>query len=243
MEAALLSALEAYHSDSEKPITWPQVLEEWMMRLALHGGKHHWGYKTPQDFMHMDKLTQIFPGVRFVYILRDPRKMMRSFKNLPRVKTDGNQDGESRQYHPAVYALYWKKAYEKVQAFIRQGKAPVKTVKFEDLVQDPAAVAADLADFLETQVAGEVVAKRSNASVKVGQPTELTQTEVFLCEKIAGQAMQSAGYELCAPKPRLFDLVDLLKTSVTFATYQLIRITKDKKARTSVRAFLKSLVK
>lgn len=236
MEAALLTAIQ-----TAGPMTWPQVLEEWMMRLTLYGKKRRWGYKTPQDFMHMDELATIFPGAKFIYILRDPRKMMRSFKNLPRVKTNGNQDGESRQYHPAVYSLYWKNAYEKVQAFQKKGSAPVEVVKFEDLVRSPQAVAERLAQFLDTQVSGDVTAEKSNSSIKHGAPKELTNTEVAICEKIAGTAMRSAGYSLHAPTPRPFDIIDLIKTSVNFTHYQLERIATNKKARTSIIAFIKSI--
>ena len=242
MEQALLQALET-EIENGAFITWPQVLEEWMMRLAIHGGNRRWGYKTPQDFMHMDELVTLFPGARFIYILRDPREMMRSFKNLPRVKTDGNQDGESRQYHPAVYALYWKKAYESVRSFLKTGRAPVEVVKFEDLIHAPEDVAGRLASFLETAVGGDVTAQRSNSSVKAGAPIELTNTERFLCEKIAGECMASAGYTLAAPKPKLLDVVDLIKTSTVFTLYQLERIATNKKARTSVLAFIKSLLK
>lgn len=243
MEAALLETFQADTFDKTTPLTWPRVLEEWMMRLTIHGQKRRWGYKTPQDFMHMDELAQIFPGAKFIYILRDPRKMMRSFKNLPRVKTDGRQDGESRQYHPAVYALYWKNAYEKVNAFQQKGTAPVEVVKFEDLVRSPEAVAKRLANFLDTQVHGNVIADKSNSSIKNGSPKELTNTEIMLCEKIAGPAMCSAGYPLAKPTPHLFDAIDFIKTSATFTRYQIERIITDKKARTSIIAFLKSVLK
>ncbi len=236
MEEALLAALQ------QDPLTWPQVLEEWITRLAIHSGKSHWGYKTPQDFLHMDELTKVFPGVKFIYILRDPRTMMRSFKNLPRVKTHGSQDGESRQYHPIIYTMYWKKSYQKVQQFIASDRAPVETVKFEDLIKTPEAVAARLAAFLNTEVVGDVVLEKGNASVKQGKPKNLTSTEIMLCEKIAGPAIEAAGYSLHHAKFNPLDLGDLLGTSFTFSLYQLRRMVKDKKARTSIITFLKSLV-
>lgn len=236
MEDVLLKALD------QEPLTWPQVLEEWMMRLTLSVGKERWGYKTPQDFMHMDELSDLFPGVKFIYILRDPRKMMRSFKNLPQVKTHGSQDGESRQYHPLVYALYWKKAYEEVQAFAKRCKAPVETVKFEDLVESPEKVAGRLAEFLNTEIVGNVALEKGNTSFKNTSPRELTNTETLICEKIAGSAMQSIGYPTSNPKPKLSDVVDLLNTSTTFSIYQIQRIISDKKARASVTAFIKRLI-
>ncbi|MEM8639681.1 MAG: sulfotransferase [Cyanobacteria bacterium P01_G01_bin.54] len=235
MEEQLLNAFEP------GPLTWMAVLEEWLMRLALHAGQRRWGYKTPQDFLNMDELMTLFPGVKFIYILRDPRKMMRSFKNLPKVKTHGTQDGESGQYHPLVYALYWNKAYERVNDFIRRGKAPVETVKFEDLVKTPEAVADRLAQFLDTRVVGNVVLEKGNTSFTGGSAKELTNTEVAICEAIARQSMQAAGYELKRPLPSPLDIFDFLGTTFSFTLHQLKRLG-DKRARHSIVSFLKSLI-
>jgi hypothetical protein len=245
MQKAVLQAFEA-----QNPVIWPQVLEEWMTRLTLHLGKSHWGYKTPQDFMHMDELADLFPGIKFIFIMRDPRQMMRSFKNLPRVKISGTQDGVSRQYHPVVYALYWQQAYEKVQEFMTKGRAPVEVVKFEDLVQNPTQRAENLARFLETEVKDKekekVVAQGKNSSFKQRESSkpvrELTNTEVFLCEKIAGSAMQASGYDLHHPTPNPLDMIDLISTSATFTGYQVQRILASNQARTSVSSFVKNLL-
>ena len=239
MEKAMVQALDGDRID------WAQVLEEWCMRLALYSGKERWGYKTPQDFMNMDKLTDIFPGVKFIYVMRDPRKVMRSFKNLPRVKTSGTQDGESRQYHPIVYALYWKNAYEKVRDFIDRERAPVETIKFEELVKTPNVVADRLAKFLDTKITGDVAMEKGNTSFtgdKADKARELTSTEIWLCEKIAGDRMQAAGYELSSPTPQVRDIFDLLGTSADFAAYKIEDIIKNKRNRTSAIAFVKSLI-
>ena len=58
------------NSFSQKEIYWYRVLEEFLTRLALYHSRRYWGYKTPQDFMHMDILTDSFPGVRFIFIVR-----------------------------------------------------------------------------------------------------------------------------------------------------------------------------
>ncbi|MEO0535473.1 MAG: sulfotransferase [Cyanobacteria bacterium P01_A01_bin.123] len=237
MENELMKALDI------SPLTWPQVLEEWLMRLTVHCGKHRWGYKTPQDFMHMDELTDLFPGVKFIYILRDPRKVMRSFKNLPRVKTSGNQDGESRQYHPVIYSLYWKRAYENVNEFIKRDRAPVEIVKFEHLVKEPEIVSERLANFLDTRSSAKVALDKGNSSFKNSACRELTNTEVWICEKISGSYMQAAGYNLTHLTPRLSDIFDLMLTSATFGTYQFQRVVQDKRARASVTSFLKNLLK
>lgn len=236
LENSVFQALE-----KQNPLFWPDILEEWITRLAIHSGKDHWGYKTPQDFMHMDELIKIFPGVKFIYIFRDPRKVLQSFKNLPRVKTHGSQDGVSRQYHPVIYSLYWKKSYETVQAFIERGCVPIEMVQFEDLVRNPRVVADRLARFLNTTVSGEVTVSQSNSSVKQGSERKLTNLEIKICEKIVGSCMEKAGYKSSNPTPRISEIFDLLDTSFTFTIYQLERIIKDKNGRGSIFALIKKL--
>lgn len=236
MEERIFEALQ-----NRETFFWSDALEEWLTRLAAYCGKHRWGYKTPQDFMHMEQLAKIFPGVKFIYILRDPRKVLQSFKSLPRVKTHGSQDGVSRQYHPFVYSLYWKKAYETTHAFIEKGQAPVEVVRFEDLVRDPVATADRLAKFLGTTVVGDVSVAQSNSSSHQGSRRELTNTEIRICEAIAGACMEKAGYKTSLPTPKIFDVFDLLDTSFTFTLYQLEQIIKDKGKRASIATFIKKV--
>ena len=238
MESCILKALE-----NRETLFWPDVLEEWITRLALHCGKRRWGYKTPQDFLHLDELIKIFPGVKFVYIVRDPRKVLQSFKNLPKVKTHGSQDGISRQYHPVVYSLYWKKAYQTVQAFIERNIAPVETIRFEDLVLHPEDTANRLAKFLGTTVSGDVVVTQGNSSLSQGTKRELTNIEIAICEKITTPCLEKAGYQMSKPTPKMAETLDFLETSLTFVIYQIERIIKNKKGRDSILAFVKSLLK
>ena len=221
----------------DRSIYWHELLEEWLMRLTLHHGKTCWGYKTPQDFMHMDLLTEIFPDIRFIFIVRDPLKVMASMKYV------NQQDGKPQQYHPIAYALYWKMAYEKVHNFINSKKASVHIVKFEDLVTDPNAEAKQLADFLGTTVSSQISNQGSNTSFASHKRREITKTEAWICEYTAGKTMKLAGYTLQGAYPRLKDLPDLLATSKKFILYQTQRIYQKKDQRSSIFAYLKLLVK
>ncbi|MGK7889275.1 MAG: sulfotransferase [Leptolyngbyaceae cyanobacterium] len=218
---------------------WHEVLQEWMVRLAQHHDCTHWGYKTPQDFMHMGELTRLFPGVRFVFIMRDPRKVMRSLKNLPNEK---GGDGDRKQYHPIAYSLYWKMAYERVQTFIDSGLAPVHIIRFEELIADPNQQAQALADFLDTTVSAPVEVKQGNSSFKSQQQIEMTDTECWLCEKLAGTTMEKAGYALSQAKPRIRDIPELIRVSTQFTWFQLHRIITEPEGRSSILAFISSLL-
>ncbi|MEB3358110.1 MAG: sulfotransferase [Synechococcales bacterium] len=219
-----------------RSIYWHTLLEEWLTRLALHHGRSQWGYKTPQDFIHMDMLAQLFPGIRFIFIMRHPVKMMSSIKFVH------PQDGNPAQYHPVAYALYWKMAYRKVQSFMASQKAPVHVVKFEDLVKAPDQEAEKLAKFLGVSLSGEVPVRGSNTSFASGQRRGITPTETRLCELLAGDAAKQAGYSFENGQLRLQDALDLVKTTWRFAVYQVGRFCKRYGGRSSIMAYCKNLV-
>lgn len=220
---------------SERSIDWHTLLEEWLSRLALHHGRSHWGYKTPQDFMHMDLLSKVFPGVRFIFIMRHPEKMMSSMKYVH------PQDGNPSQYHPVAYTLYWKMAYQKVQAFIETKKAPVHLVRFEDLVKAPTQEAEKLAEFLGLELSGDVPVRGSNTSFASGQRKTITPTESRIYELLAGETVKQAGYSFENSQLRLQDVPDLFGTTVRFVTYQIGRLFDQKGGRSSIITYCKNL--
>ncbi len=235
----LESAMQTTFAD--QPVSWSQFLEEWLMRFALHNDRHHWGYKTPQDFANMDELTDLFPGIRFIFIMRNPTKMMNSMKNLPMQK---GGDGDPRQYHPIVYSLYWKMAYQKVQQFIQTRRAPVQIIKFEDLVKNPQEQAQAIADFLGTNVVNTLSTEQKNSSFKTTKKYEFTPTEAWISQKLIGKTiLQSAGYSLEETKFRIQDLPELLRVTTQFTYYQIQRVFSNKRGRESIKAYLKNLFK
>jgi len=217
-------------------IKWPQLLEEWMTRLAQHHGCTHWGYKTPQDFHHMDEITQAYPGTKFVYIVRDPRRMMASFKfvNL--------KDGDPGQYHPLVYAKYWKMAYSKVNKFASSNPHNVLTVRFEDLTKDPDCAAVLMADFLHSELTGKVPEQGKNTSFKKGERKSISELEKWYCQSVNKPILDELGYEIEPVSLKIGDFWDLTKTTTRFISYQFTRLVKKKDARESVGNFVRSLV-
>ena len=215
-------------------VLWHELLTEWIGRLTLHHGCTRWGFKAPQDFMHIDLYRTLFPGVKFVYLYRDPREMMASLKHVR------DQDGDPRQYHPAVYARYWRLASETVERACAAHPGLIHTVRFEDLVDEPQAQAERIAGFLGTRV-GTVRTERSNTSFGGGSRSLLTPSETFICERIAGGAMAERGYDLGRGHLRLRDIPDLIRSTLRFGRYQLGRVLWDPSARYAVTQFLRRI--
>ena len=228
MDAALLESF------ASQPVTWHGLLEEWGTRLALHHGKRRWGWKAPQDFLHMRMLADLFPGVRFIFLMRDPRKTLASYKHLR------GEDGSAGQYHPWVTARYWRTACDVVEATQAEAALPLLEVRYEALAADPPAEAARIAGFLEADFDGQIPEMGSNTSFRSGQRHGLTPTEEWLTDRIVGERLRELGYAPSEAKPRLRDVPDLLWTSLRFAGYQLSRLVRRPEARESVRNFLAS---
>ena len=219
-----------------KNVKWPVLLEEWLTRLARHHGRSRWGYKTPQDFLHMHNLAAAIEGVRFVFIMRDPRRMMASLKYVREA------DGDPRQFHPIAYAYYWRMAWRALQDYEANGTAPMQVVRFEELVKDPDGIARSLGEFLGTPFEGAVEVHGHNTSFGGGQRKDLSPTEIWICERIAGSEMRAAGYEPGQGKFRLRDLPAFALISLRFAAYQVARVWQRKDARVSIVSYLRRLV-
>ncbi|WP_107666875.1 sulfotransferase [Cyanothece sp. BG0011] len=168
--------------------------------------------------------------------MRDPRKMMASKKYVHA------QDGDTRDYHPLAYANYWKIAYNTVKKVKNQRKAEIFSIKFEDLVADSEEQAEKLARFLDTTRLPHVEVKTSkqNTSFAGKKRTEVTDTEVWICEKIAGEVMKEAGYDLKNPTPKLSDLADLLQTSIIFLNYRTQQMLTDRSKFKTIMSYLKT---
>lgn len=211
---------------------WHEVTAEWMTRLALHHGSQNWGYKTPQDFMHLEWLRQVWPGARFVWMVRDPRQIMRSLKNLTAQR---GGDGDPRQFHPVVTSLYWKAARTKLVEVQRSdANEAVEVVDFDELLGDPDAVAERLAKFLDSHVSSKTQAVGKNSSMSKPKAKKLTDTDIWISQRLLGHHLTDAGFQTQPVRPRLGDLPDLARTTAQFGWFQIHRSITDPEKRKSV---------
>jgi hypothetical protein len=213
-----------------RAVAVPELLEEWMVRYAAIHRCDHWGYKAPQDFMYLDYVANSFPGTRFVFLYRDPRKVMASYKYVP------DRHGRAQRYHPVTYALYWRLAWRTMAAHM--GKLPIHRVRFEDLVANPDRVGSELAAFLDLPWLGASTPERVNTSFGAGGRREITPTERWICHRLAGPEMEQGGYALDGAALRVRDVPDLLQTTLRFGYHFASSFLTDPRNRASALTFL-----
>lgn len=215
-------------------VTWFELLEEWMMRLAVNQGASHWGYKAPQDFLHTEILSRVFPGVKFIFVQRDPRDMMRSLKYVH------SKDGNPKQYHPIAYSLYWKSCAAKIKELRSQG-CDLLVLKFDDLVRSPSDAAAEVSRYLGLSAPNVVLVKEKNSSFKTRKKQGLTSTEAWIIEKIIGGDLQLFGFQSSSSRPSFFGIFEVIRVSFVFVIYQVCRVVKKRSALVSIKSFIYSI--
>ena len=228
----VMAALYALYSG--KDVTWFELLEEWMMRLAINQGASHWGYKAPQDFLHTAMLSRVFPGVKFIFVQRDPRDMMRSLKYVH------SKDGNPKQYHPIAYSLYWKSCAAKIKQLRSQGRDSL-VLKFDNLVRSPSDVAAEMARYLELSAPSEMLVKEKNSSFINKKKQDLTSTETWIVEKIIGRDLELFGFQTSSSKPSFLGAFEVIRVSVVFLIYQVGRVVKKRSSLVSIKSFVFSI--
>lgn len=199
--------------------SYPEIVDALFMENARGEGKARWADKTPWYVLHMDRLLALFPGARFLHLIRDGRDVALS---LFRRRHDFDV------YNTYCAARYWELYVERGREI---GQAmPVGTYQecyYEDLVTDPAATLEQICTFLgeeytdkllQYQKAGEVGKAGGRDVSSGGKPskTPLLKGEIVatnfnkwkqqfserqrrVFEESVGALLESHGYEVRYP--------------------------------------------
>lgn len=185
--------LEDFISDrlDFKTATWYNLLEQIMSFSAGLLGKKIWGYNTPQDYLHIPRLQQHFPDAKFIYMMRDPRAVLRSYKYV-----QSNSYHENNRYHLILQGLAWRTV---MRSFLEQkSQGNCLLVRYEDLITNTNTELSRLSKFLGSKLS-QININRfgNNSSFKDKNKTlNLNHTEIWLCEQLAGEEMHAVDYTL-----------------------------------------------
>lgn len=225
-------------SSKNRMVTWSSLMDETLSKIANVLGKKRWADKTPQNFMHVELLQKTFPNAKFIFLIRDPRKILLSYKYAT------SEGHDKRRYHPIPYAFYWKSAVERFRELEDKLGDRILLVRYEDILNDVSDITKTLSRFLHTDINTlDILSIGSNTSFKKGEKRALLDTEVWLCEYLCSRQMKYLGYQTENLKPRVSDFFDIFGLSLRFLLFQAVRFVSDRDSRMRIIAVFKQIVK
>ena len=118
----------------------------------------HRGWKLPETTLVFPWISRMFPEVKYIHLIRDPRDCILSGHKTDDLANFGVDYGRTEDVRERR-AVSWKYQYELVRA------TPVPdswlTVRFEDFVLDQEATVRCLEDFLDMKLARIIVREES----------------------------------------------------------------------------------
>jgi hypothetical protein len=185
------------------------------------GGCPRWGEKTPRHIFRIDDILDAFPSSKVIVMVRDPRAVVCSYRDMHKIRPEGPLDGEKlqsyersrvrlrRSYHPLLSALVWRWAMKAGRAAAqRHGDDRVRLQSYEDLVTDPEGNVAEVCAWLELTYSSNMLAVNFVRSSSLA-PTahgirpeaatrwrkSLTPREIAVVESACRRPMRALGYE------------------------------------------------
>lgn len=205
---------------SKKPQNYAALSQTIYAHHALRTGKDGAliGDKNNFHLNHIVDLDQLFPGTKFVHIIRDGRDVATSYMDMGKIDSQSN-------YRPnlpseiADIAREWRKNINSVQkGFAALPKERTFEIRYEDLVLETEKTLTDVCNFLgqsyepamldfylknqETKLEpDEFMAWKARTRGKIdssaiGKWQNLSQDDIAEFEKICGNILQSYNYSL-----------------------------------------------
>ena len=168
-------------------------------------GKQRWGDKTPPYVRIVSQLATIFPGARFIYLVRDGRDVAKSFQSL-------------MIYGPTLHqnTIEWRVAnrWQRKWAGSQYASAMMQ-VQYEHLVVDPELTLRRICQFIGEDFEPSMLSwqdsveelvptrelhvhqklkRRSNREDIERWKREMTDREVFVAEAFMGRDLRRFGY-------------------------------------------------
>ena len=205
-------------------IDWMALQEEWLIRLGSRSDASNWGYKMPGAFRHLDTLLNRHPGMKVVFLMRGPEKVLASYKHLP----EESEDGDAGQYHPVAHAYYWRMAARAWLDAKKRWPDQVMLLRFEDLVSDPTVAGRSLAAHLGAVSPDEITTPpRPNSSFTgPAMRPELTRLEQWIIARTTSKERKALGFAPMDHTATKAGVSDFLWITVRFICYQVHRFVQ-----------------
>jgi hypothetical protein len=193
----------------DEATSYPAFLATMMRNYSDFHGKERFGEKTPHHSLFTETLSDWYPGASIIHLVRDPRDVVASLQRIPWAP-------KSILNNAWIWVLF-NRAVEKSRR--RPGYLQVH---YEQLVAAPEQELARICDHIgeewpasltvPTDPSGPYSWPRSAFGAVTRERLEkwrdqLSPQDVSLVERIAGEGLETYGYERSGPSPSLATII------------------------------------
>jgi hypothetical protein len=197
-----------------------------MEAMCRKQGVERWAETTPDHLLYLDSIKETIPEALVIHVIRDGRDVALSWEKkgqIKRLPTD--------RLRPAMAAsVYWEWIVSKGQAAGKKLGGDYLELHYEDLVQRPKEVLAQVEPFIEHRLGHEQIMRVAIGSVAapntafqgesrspIGRwKTDLPADELEILESLIAESLQRNGYPLSTPASKQ---ADLARTKAAYRKY------------------------
>jgi protein-tyrosine sulfotransferase len=211
---ALRASAKAYWSQSgQTPQALLEGLAHGLSETTSQKRFLRWVEKTPRTENHLSIVSEWWPKLSAVFMIRDPRQTFCSHREY-----------QKRRPNPSKITLdtflpRWKNSVTNFEKYVTSGGSGL-IVRYEDLCAEPARVMGDVADLLNIPFQNRLVSPSRAGQQWTGNaasgtefhavssrppnwPEKLTHAEVEAIEAALASIMKRFGYELTTKFPQM----------------------------------------
>ncbi len=197
------------------------VIDAIFRQYADHNGMQRWGDKTPEYVLHLPALDRLFPDAQYVHLVRDGRDV--ALSNF------GVFFGAKNEVVAAADWAHYDDLTAQFAASISRDR--FFEAKYEELMQDPAALFARLGGFFgiadESGKLQGYIAEHLPAEIRSGNfnkwKSRFTAAQQRRFERVAGQHLSRHGYERVFPDAGSMSVMELAFWRVDHAMRKYLR--------------------
>ena len=148
--------------------------------------------KSPDNIDVFDQLAEVFPASKFIWVIRDPRDVIRSLQAVQKRSREKGVDIVAGRYlHRDLADM--RRSLEAGESFLRSQPGRVKRVYSEDLVTRPREVVQDVCRFLDLEFQEQMLATErpndTSRAIESDRPTK----GVFYTRKMYDRPIDASG--------------------------------------------------
>ncbi len=166
-----------------------EIINKLCLLYSSARGKTSWGDKTPDYVLHIDLLTYLFPGAKFIYIVRDGRDVAMSLLQ--------KKWGPNNVYSCAKLWVLLNSQFEGLRGVRNNNQ--LFEVKYEDLLSSPKEITKALYDFLGIPFPENLLKpliEKINISNYNKWKSSMPENEIKIFESVAFKTLTNFGYEV-----------------------------------------------